>query len=103
MISETCGCGASFQAERSDELHLWEDWLARHSCRNRFEFNGSIGSMVERGQNDELDEMRLTGFSRNTEEDQLATSIRAFGGKKKVRFLSSSTATIALSSSSNEP
>jgi hypothetical protein len=68
MISETCPCGGSFQAERSDELKLWEAWLARHKCRERAEFSGTISSAVERGDNLELDEMRLLGFTRHDED-----------------------------------
>lgn len=33
-ISETCGsCGSSFEADRSDELQLWKDWVIRHLCK----------------------------------------------------------------------
>ena len=33
MISETCGCGAAFQAERQDELKLLNTWRTNHKCR----------------------------------------------------------------------
>jgi len=33
MISESCGCGASFSAERSDELKLINSWRTNHKCR----------------------------------------------------------------------
>jgi hypothetical protein len=69
MISETCACGGSFQAERSDELKLWEAWLARHKCRERTEFTGSIDAALGQSDNLELDEMRLVGFSRNYEDE----------------------------------
>lgn len=34
MISESCGCGASFQAERSDEIKLLNQWRTSHKCRS---------------------------------------------------------------------
>jgi hypothetical protein len=34
MISETCGCGAAFQAERADELKLLNSWRTNHKCRS---------------------------------------------------------------------
>jgi hypothetical protein len=33
MISETCSCGASFSAERSDELKLLNTWRTSHKCK----------------------------------------------------------------------
>jgi hypothetical protein len=33
VISESCGCGASFQAERSDELKLLNTWRTSHKCK----------------------------------------------------------------------
>lgn len=33
MISETCGCGASFSAERDDELKLLNTWRTSHKCK----------------------------------------------------------------------
>lgn len=33
MISESCGCGASFQAERNDEIKLLNQWRTNHQCR----------------------------------------------------------------------
>lgn len=34
MISETCSCGASFQAERSDEIKLLNQWRTNHKCQS---------------------------------------------------------------------
>jgi len=34
MISESCSCGASFQAERSDEIKLLNQWRSNHLCRS---------------------------------------------------------------------
>lgn len=31
-ISETCSCGASFAAERNDELKLLNAWRTSHKC-----------------------------------------------------------------------
>ena len=56
MISEACSCGASFQAERSDELKLLNNWRTNHKCRSegnlaiidnsRSEHSGPIGFMA---------------------------------------------------------
>ena len=62
MISETCSCGSSFQADRPDELKLWEDWLIRHSCNGRQEFSGSLDSRLERSDTFIVEEMRPVGF-----------------------------------------
>lgn len=32
-LSETCSCGASFTAERSDELKLLNQWREAHRCQ----------------------------------------------------------------------
>ncbi len=45
-ISESCSCGASFSAERSDELKLLSDWRDRHECRNREVFAISDSSHI---------------------------------------------------------
>lgn len=68
MISETCACGASFQAERADELELWEDWLARHACSNRKEFGGSLDSRLERSDSFIAEDMRPVGFRPDTDD-----------------------------------
>jgi hypothetical protein len=31
-LSETCSCGASFSAERNDELKLLNQWREQHKC-----------------------------------------------------------------------
>jgi hypothetical protein len=31
-ITETCSCGASFSAERNDELKLVNAWRSQHKC-----------------------------------------------------------------------
>jgi hypothetical protein len=56
MISESCSCGASFQAERSDEIKLLNQWRTNHKCRSegnlaiidtsRSETSGPIGFMA---------------------------------------------------------
>ena len=33
-LSETCSCGASFSAERNDELKLLNSWRTTHKCIN---------------------------------------------------------------------
>jgi hypothetical protein len=32
-LSETCSCGASFSAERNDELKLLNSWRTQHKCQ----------------------------------------------------------------------
>jgi hypothetical protein len=32
-LSETCSCGASFSAERNDELKLLNSWRTTHKCQ----------------------------------------------------------------------
>ena len=56
MISESCGCGASFQAERNDEIKLLNQWRTNHKCKSegslaiidtsRNEHAGQIGFMA---------------------------------------------------------
>jgi hypothetical protein len=56
VISETCSCGASFQAERSDEIKLLNQWRVNHKCRtegnlaivdnSRVDLSGPIGFMA---------------------------------------------------------
>lgn len=31
-LAETCSCGASFSAERNDELSLLNSWRKQHKC-----------------------------------------------------------------------
>ena len=31
-LSESCACGASFSADRDDELKLLNDWRRSHKC-----------------------------------------------------------------------
>jgi hypothetical protein len=50
-VSESCSCGASFSAERNDELKLLIDWREAHECRNREVFaisdNGHISQIAD--------------------------------------------------------
>ena len=32
-LSESCSCGASFTADRDDELKLLNQWRTKHSCK----------------------------------------------------------------------
>ena len=71
MLSETCSCGAGFQAERSDELKLLNTWRTNHKCPN----NDSAGLMVVDTARSEIapdytiPEMHI-GFRGNPEEDE---------------------------------
>jgi hypothetical protein len=33
-LSESCGCGASFTADRDDELKLLNQWRTKHDCKS---------------------------------------------------------------------
>lgn len=56
VISESCSCGASFQAERADEIKLLNQWRTTHQCRDtgnlaiidtsRSEHSGPLGFMA---------------------------------------------------------
>jgi len=37
-VSESCSCGASFTAERNDEVKMLNDWRKNHKCRERNDF-----------------------------------------------------------------
>ena len=45
-VSESCSCGASFSAERSDELKLLTEWRVKHECRSREVFAISDSSHI---------------------------------------------------------
>ena len=47
MISESCSCGASFQAERSDEIKLLNQWRVNHKCRSEFNLAIIDNSRIE--------------------------------------------------------
>jgi len=46
-VSESCGCGAGFSADRDDELRLLNEWRRAHSCRVPEGGSLSVESRVE--------------------------------------------------------
>jgi len=46
-LSESCSCGASFSADRDDELRLLNEWRKTHKCPKPERGNLTLGSSVE--------------------------------------------------------
>ncbi len=46
-LSESCSCGASFSADRDDELRLLNDWRRAHVCPGPERGSLALGSAVE--------------------------------------------------------
>lgn len=70
MVSETCACGATFSAERSDELKLLNQWRTSHKCPS----NDSAGLvMIDNSRNELAPDYMIPelhiGFRGNDEED----------------------------------
>jgi hypothetical protein len=69
-ITETCSCGASFSAERSDELKLINSWRTQHKCIN---IKGGDLAIVDMARSDiapDLTEPELhIGFRRLEQDD----------------------------------
>jgi hypothetical protein len=55
-ISETCSCGASFSAERNDELKLLNAWRTNHKCINH---DGGSLAIVDNSQTMLADDFRI--------------------------------------------
>jgi hypothetical protein len=62
-LSETCSCGASFTADRDDELKLLNQWRTAHSCKvsGDLSFNTAPSAVTETVQYDTDRELQL-GF-----------------------------------------
>ena len=62
-LSETCSCGASFTADRDDELKLLNQWRTAHSCKvsGDLSFNTVPNAVTETLQYDTDRELQL-GF-----------------------------------------
>jgi hypothetical protein len=69
-ISETCSCGASFSAERNDELKLLNAWRTSHKCMNH---DGGSLAIVDNAQTMLADDFRIPelhiGFRPSEEDD----------------------------------
>ena len=48
-VSESCSCGASFTADRDDEIKLLNQWRNGHKCKTSGDliFNNPIQSVTE--------------------------------------------------------
>jgi hypothetical protein len=46
-LSESCSCGASFSAERDDELRLLNHWRKSHVCPKPERGSLALGAVVE--------------------------------------------------------
>ena len=70
-LSEACSCGASFQAERSDELKLLNQWREQHKCPSN-DTGGLV--VIDSARSDAapdftVPEMHI-GFRMNEEDDE---------------------------------
>ena len=68
-ISESCSCGASFTADRDDELKLLNQWRSNHKCKDSGDliFNNPTTASLDKTDNFNQPELQL-GF-RYDEED----------------------------------
>jgi hypothetical protein len=66
-VSESCACGASFTAERDDELNLLNQWRSRHKCPKPQSGGLAITSSIESTDDFRYPELKL-GF-RGDEDD----------------------------------
>jgi hypothetical protein len=69
-LSETCSCGASFAAERNDELKLLNAWRTSHKCVTHD--NGSL-AIVDTSNTQLADDFRIPelhiGFRPSEDDD----------------------------------
>ena len=69
-ISETCSCGASFSAERNDELKLINAWRTQHKCMNP---KGGDLAIVDSSQSSIAEDFRIPelhiGFRPSEDDD----------------------------------
>ena len=68
-VSESCSCGASFTADRDDELKLLNQWRLNHKCKITGDliFNNPSTAVLDKVDSSTLPELQL-GF-RYDEED----------------------------------
>jgi hypothetical protein len=60
-VSESCACGASFSAERDDELQLLNQWRESHKCPKPQGGSLGLSASVEAAPDFAYPELRL-GF-----------------------------------------
>lgn len=67
-VSESCSCGASFTAERNDEVKMLNDWRSKHKCRERVEFIAIDSSKSEPAPEYQVPELHI-GFRGREDDD----------------------------------
>jgi hypothetical protein len=67
-VSESCACGASFSAERDNELQLLNQWRESHKCPKPQGGGLAVGSLVETVTDFKYPELRL-GFRGDEDDD----------------------------------
>ena len=67
-VSESCSCGASFSAERTDEIKMLTNWRENHKCRDRVEFIAIDNSKSEPAPEYQVPEMHI-GFRGREDDD----------------------------------
>jgi len=67
-LSESCSCGASFSAERDDELQLINQWRKTHKCPKPDRGGLSIASSIETVTDYAYPELRI-GFRGDEDDD----------------------------------
>jgi hypothetical protein len=67
-VSESCACGASFSAERDNELQLLNQWRESHKCPKPQSGGLAVNSMVETATDFKYPELRL-GFRGDEDDD----------------------------------
>jgi hypothetical protein len=60
-LSESCACGASFSAERDDELRLLNEWRSKHKCPKPQGGSLALSTAIEAVTDYQYPELRL-GF-----------------------------------------
>jgi hypothetical protein len=68
-VSESCGCGASFSAERNDEVKMLNDWRNNHKCRERNEFMAIDNARSEVAPEYQVPEMHIGFRGRDDDDD----------------------------------
>lgn len=67
-VSESCACGASFSAERDDELGLLNQWREAHKCPKPQGGGLALNTSIESVNDFTYPELRI-GFRGDEEDD----------------------------------
>lgn len=67
-LSESCACGASFSAERDDELRLLNEWRSKHKCPKPQGGSLALNTVVDVASEYNYPELRL-GFRGDEDDD----------------------------------